>query len=200
LISYTKSSTLCKQYHTSRFFGEYLCKLVDERDNYVPGGIFIDYVLDYDNIRIGVNSRLDTIQAAILLVKLKAFVGHELEDVNRAYQKYNDKLNGIVATPVIPDGFYSSFAQYTIKLKNKEQRDGLQKVLKDQGIPSMIYYSKPMHKQGAFGDLAVDEVGYPVTDELCDVVLSLPMHPYLTDNDICKVCDCIIEYIKFCLE
>jgi len=149
----------------------------------------------YDNVRIGVNSRLDTIQAAILQVKLKAFTEHELEDVNKIYHLYNDRLEGIVGIPIIPEGFYSSFAQYTIKLDNKGQRDGLQAKLKDQGIPSMIYYIKPMHKQGAFADLEFVEQDYVVTNELCDVVLSLPMHPYLTAENVDRVCTVIKEYI-----
>ncbi|HHY71892.1 MAG TPA: DegT/DnrJ/EryC1/StrS family aminotransferase [Bacillus bacterium] len=149
----------------------------------------------YDNVRIGVNSRLDTIQAAILKVKLKAFIEHELEDVNRAYQLYTEKLQGIVETPVIPEGYYSSFAQYTIKLKNKEQRDSLQAKLKEQGIPSMIYYIKPMHKQGAFSYLEYDDKDFEVTNELSDIVLSLPMHPYLKEEDIEKVCEVVRGFV-----
>ena len=145
----------------------------------------------YDNVRIGVNSRLDTIQAAILKVKFKAFVDHELEDVNRIYHLYNERLKDIVEIPVIPEGYYSSFAQYTIKLESKAQRDGLQAKLKEQGIPSMIYYNKPMHKQGAFADMKFDEDDYVVTNNLCDTVLSLPMHPYLTGEDVDKVCKVI---------
>lgn len=149
----------------------------------------------YDNIRIGVNSRLDTIQAAILKVKLRALVEHELDDVNRVFELYNEELRGIVEIPIIPDGYYSSFAQYTIKLKNKEQRNQLQAKLKENGIPSMTYYMKPMHKQGAFSYLKFDEEDFAVTNELCDVVLSLPMHPYLTEDDIKKVTDVIRESI-----
>ena len=150
----------------------------------------------YDNVRIGVNSRLDTIQAAILQVKLKAFINHELADVNRVYALYNKQLNDIVEIPVIPEGYYSSFAQYTIKLKSKEQRDGLQAKLKEHGIPAMIYYTKPMHRQGAFTDLAFAEEDFAVTNELCDVVLSLPMHPYLTTTDVDSVCAVIKAYCK----
>lgn len=149
----------------------------------------------YDNVRIGVNSRLDTVQAVILKVKLKAFIEHEVEDVNRVYQSYNERLNGIVEIPFIPEGFYSSFAQYTIKLKTKEQRDGLQAELKEHGIPSMIYYVKSMHKQEAFSYLEFDEKDFEITNELCDTVLSLPMHPYLSEVDVNKVCDVIKEFM-----
>ncbi len=150
----------------------------------------------YDNVRIGVNSRLDTIQAAVLKVKLKAFIDHELSDVNRVYSYYNERLKNIVEIPYIPRGFYSSFAQYTIKLKNRAQRDGLQSKLKEYGIPSMIYYVKPMHKQGAFSGMRFDENDFTVTNELCDIVLSLPMHPYMRENDVDVVCNVIKEYIS----
>lgn len=148
----------------------------------------------YDNVRIGVNSRLDTIQAAILKVKLKAFIDHEVEDVNRVYNLYNERLNGIVETPIIPDGFHSSFAQYTIKLKNNEQRDSLQAKLKEHDIPSMIYYVKPMHKQDAFAHLDFNDQDFEITNRLCDTVLSLPMHPYLSEEDVDKVCHVIKEF------
>ncbi|PLS17801.1 aminotransferase DegT [Bacillus sp. M6-12] len=150
----------------------------------------------YDNVRIGVNSRLDTIQAAILQVKLHAFKEHELDGVNKAYQLYSEKLQGIVETPYIPEGFYSSFAQYTIKLDSKEQRDALQAKLKENDIPSMIYYTKPMHLQLAFSDLPIEEGDFTVTNKLCDTVLSLPMHPYITEEEITKVSDVIQEFMK----
>lgn len=149
----------------------------------------------YDNVRIGLNSRLDTIQAAILKVKLKAFIDHELEDVNRVSKLYNEKLSGIVETPVIPDGVYSSFAQYTIKLKNKEQRDCLQEYLKENGIPSIVYYVKPMHKQKAFSNLEINDNDFSVTKNLCDTVLSLPMHPYLSVKDVDKIVTKISEFL-----
>lgn len=149
----------------------------------------------YDNVRIGVNSRLDTIQAAVLNVKLTAFIEHELEDVNQVYKWYNERLKGIVEIPIIPEGYSSSFAQYTIKLKNKKERDTLQAKLKEQGIPSMIYYVKPMHRQGAFADLEFDEADFAVTNELCDIVLSLPMHPYLEEKDVSKITDAIWNFI-----
>lgn len=149
----------------------------------------------YDNIRIGVNSRLDTIQAAILDVKLTAFIDHELTDVNKVYDLYTSKLKDVVETPVIPKNYYSSFAQYTIKLKNKQQRDGLKEYLHDQGIPSLIYYTKTMHQQTAYIDLANKNEDYPISTKLCDVVLSLPMHPYLTEEEINFVSQKIRDFI-----
>ncbi|MEN1762031.1 DegT/DnrJ/EryC1/StrS family aminotransferase [Anoxynatronum sibiricum] len=147
----------------------------------------------YDNVRIGVNSRLDSIQAAVLNVKLTAFIEHELEDVNRVYRLYTEKLEGIVKTPIIPKGYVSSFAQYTIKLNNKAERDALQAKLKEESIPSMIYYMKPMHKQGAFAEYKYDHNDFEVTNELCDTVLSLPMHPYLTQYDIDRICGIVLK-------
>lgn len=138
----------------------------------------------YDNVRIGVNSRLDAIQAAILNVKLTAFMDHELEAVNKAAALYDSHLKEKVEVPLIPEGYVSSFAQYTLKLKIREQRDRLQSELKAQGIPSMVYYPKPMHRQEAFADLTSWESDFLVTEELSEVVLSLPMHPYLTEQEI----------------
>lgn len=138
----------------------------------------------YDNLRIGLNSRLDTIQAAVLKVKFQAFKDHELESVNRAAKLYDEYLGNVVKTPVVPEGFYSSWAQYTLILESKEQRAYLQKELKEQGIPTMIYYPKPMHLQGAFADLGYQKGDFPVAEALCERVLSLPMHPYLNEEDI----------------
>ena len=149
----------------------------------------------YENVRIGVNSRLDTIQAAVLKVKLKALISHELEDVNRVYELYNERLQDVTRVPVVPDGYYSSFAQYTIKLENREQRDGLQAFLKEKGIPSAVYYARPMHRQGAYAHLEGAEEDYAVSGELCDIVLSLPMHPYLSKEEVDTVCEAIRAYL-----
>lgn len=143
----------------------------------------------YDNVRIGLNSRLDTLQAAILQVKLKAFKDYELKAVNAAADCYTSLLQSVVDTPVIPDGFYSSWAQYTIKLKKSEERDALQASLKAQGIPAMVYYPKPLHLQTAFKGEAIDQC--PVATSLCSRVLSLPLHPYITEGDIEKVCNAL---------
>lgn len=145
----------------------------------------------YDNIRIGINSRLDTIQAAVLQVKFAAFQQHELEDVNRAASLYTQYLGDVLKTPVVPEGFTSSWAQYTLILESSEQRDQLQRALKEQGIPTMIYYPKPMHLQAAFADLGYQKGDFPVAERLCAQVLSLPMHPYLEEEDIRFVCNAI---------
>jgi UDP-2-acetamido-2-deoxy-ribo-hexuluronate aminotransferase len=145
----------------------------------------------YDNIRIGLNSRLDTIQAAILQVKLRAFIDYELEKVNQIADTYTKRLKDIVTTPVIPDGYYSSWAQYTIKLDSKEQRNSLQQKLKKQGIPTMIYYPKPLHKQVAFKNIASNARELSITENLCNRALSLPIHPYLEENTIAYLCKAI---------
>ena len=149
----------------------------------------------YDNVRIGLNSRLDTIQAAILLVKLKAFKEHELTDVNKAAALYTEKLKDYVTTPVIPEGFESSWAQYTIQLKDKESRDRIQTQLKEVAVPAMVYYPKPMHAQTAYNNHYKKDPCCPSATKLCDVVLSLPMHPYITEGDIDLVCRHLIDFL-----
>lgn len=149
----------------------------------------------YDNVRIGLNSRLDTIQAAILNIKLKAFIDYEMKDINIVADKYTERLKDLVKTPVVPNGYISSWAQYTIQLKDKKTRDGLKKALKDSGIPSMIYYPKPMHTQEAFSMYEFDESSFTTTNKLVDTVLALPMHPYLTENDINTVVNVIKTYL-----
>ena len=146
----------------------------------------------YDNERIGFNSRLDSLQAAILRVKLKALEKYELEAVRRAASTYTALLGDVVLTPVEPDGYSSSWAQYTIQLKNSEVRKALQAYLKARGIPTAVYYPKPMHRQAAFAYLQVPEASCPTASRLCDTVLSLPMHPYLTVEEI----EAVVEGIK----
>lgn len=146
----------------------------------------------YDNVRIGVNSRLDTLQAAILQVKFKAFTEYELDKINKAATYYTEKLNGIVKTPFVPEGYYSSWAQYTIVLEDRGQRDGLQLYLKEKGIPSMVYYPKPMHEQTAYKELDYQKGSSPVAEMFSDCVLSLPIHPYIEKTEI----DSVIKNIK----
>ncbi|MEG1669331.1 DegT/DnrJ/EryC1/StrS family aminotransferase [Chryseobacterium sp.] len=145
----------------------------------------------YDNVRIGVNSRLDAVQAAILKVKFKAFREYELEDINKVAAKYTTLLQEVVDTPIIPENYYSSWAQYTIKLGSKEQRDNLQMKLKEAGIPSMVYYPTPMHKQSAFSADKFTADFCPNSTSLCQRVLALPLHPYMNDEDVNKICDLI---------
>lgn len=145
----------------------------------------------YNNIQLGMNSRLDTIQAAVLDVKLTAFADYELEAVNNAARMYTERLAGKVITPVIPEGFYSSWAQYTIQLPSREKRDALQAALKAQDIPTMIYYPRGMHEQGAFSALAYNGE-CPNSERLCGTVLSLPMHPYLDEQTVDTVCKALL--------
>lgn len=149
----------------------------------------------YDNIRIGMNSRLDTLQAAILTPKFKVFCEYELDAVNKVAEQYNSRLEGLVETPKVPDGFYSSWAQYTIQLKDNETRNRLQRELKEKEIPTMIYYPKPMHSQTAFKDVK-QYVECPVTEQLCDTVLALPMHPYMSEEQILFVTDNIRDILN----
>ena len=140
----------------------------------------------YENVRIGLNSRLDTVQAAVLLEKLKAFKEYELEAVNAAAKAYSERLSGSVKVPAIPAGFGSSWAQYSILLESSEQRSRVQDALKSEGVPTMVYYPLPMHLQKAFA--GTDGLrDCPVATALCERVLALPMHPYLTEEQIDKV-------------
>lgn len=139
--------------------------------------------MKYDNVRVGMNSRLDTVQAAILRVKLRAFVEHELDDVNERAAWYEDLFGGTeYKTPSVLEGYLSSWAQYTVICPDGVDRDELQATLKLQGIPSNVYYPKPMHEQLAFADGCLS-LPCPVTERLCKKVLSLPMGPYLTRED-----------------
>ena len=148
----------------------------------------------YENVRIGMNSRLDTIQAAILQVKLRAFAG-EFAAVNKAATEYTAQLADIVETPFVPDGFMSSWSQYTIKLNGKTERDGLQAYLKGQGIPSMVYYPSPIHCQIAYRNSGMPESDCPVAGKLCETVLSLPIHPYISLEEINVVCNAIKTFL-----
>lgn len=138
----------------------------------------------YDNREVGFNSRLDTLQAAILLPKFRAFAGHELDDVNRAAAWYTELLGDKVITPYVPEGFVSSWAQYSILLKSPEERAAVQKALKEQDVPSMLYYPRGIHQQGAYRDMGLSDGDYPNTIEATRRVLALPMHPYLTEEDV----------------
>ncbi len=151
----------------------------------------------YDNVRVGMNSRLDTLQAAVLQVKLRAFQEEEWMRVNAVAASYTAQLQAYVRTPFVPEGYSSSWAQYTIQLPDRAVRDALQRRLKEAGIPSMVYYPKPMHAQSVFsrpqGAVAMD---CPCASVLPGRVLSLPMHPYLTEEEVMRVCEIIIQELN----
>lgn len=155
----------------------------------------------YNNIRLGLNSRLDTIQAAILQVKLKAFIDYEVTDINKIAECYTAEfescgLDKIVVLPKIQEGFLSSWAQYTIQLPSKISRESLQKELKKYDIPTMVYYIKPMHQQGAYANTISANADCPVTERLSASVLSLPMHPYMQHTDVTYIVTKINEILK----
>lgn len=150
----------------------------------------------YDNVRIGMNSRLDTLQAAILKVKFKAFATYELDAVQRIANRYNSNLATVVQTPFVPQGFASSWAQYTIVLDDEKMRNNLQNHLKASGIPSMIYYPKPIHEQDAYTTTIIDKpAACPNTEKLCKTVLSLPMHPYLATDEVDRISEAVAKVI-----
>lgn len=144
----------------------------------------------YDNVRIGMNSRLDTIQAAVLLQKLR-FFEEEVEACNRVAAKYDERLRGNVKIPVILDNMRSSWAQYTICLKDGEERERVIAQMQADGIPSAVYYRKPMHRQEAFVSRLIEAVSCENTEFICERCLSLPFHPYMEDAEIKAVCDSI---------
>lgn len=133
----------------------------------------------YDNVRVGLNSRLDTMQAAILLPKLHAFIDFELDARHKWAELYTELLNDKVKVPTVPDGFTSSWAQYTILLDSRENRDVLQAKLKEDGIPSNIYYPKSVHEQTVYLSLGYGEGSLPNAERASKGVLSIPMHPYM---------------------
>lgn len=150
----------------------------------------------YDNVRIGMNSRLDTLQAAILRVKLKAFENYELGAMQQIANRYTCNLATVVQTPLIPQGFASSWAQYTIVLDDENERNNLQNHLKASDIPSMIYYPKPIHEQDAYSTTIIDKSAVcPNAEKLCKTVLSLPMHPYLATDEVDRISGAVAKAI-----
>lgn len=132
----------------------------------------------YDNVRIGLNARIDTLQAAILIEKLSIF-SKEIEKRNQVAARYTRELGDIVSAPCVMDGAISTWAQYTLKVN---KRSHIQASLKEAGIPSAVYYPKPLHQQTAYKDYPQAGNGLPVSDRLAGEVLSLPMHPYLDEQ------------------
>jgi dTDP-4-amino-4,6-dideoxygalactose transaminase len=133
----------------------------------------------YDNVRIGMTARLDTVQAAVLIEKLKIF-GDEIAARDRVAARYAKALGDVVDVPRVPEASTSVWAQYTIRLAGG-QRAGFDAALKAQGIPTAIYYTKPLHRQEAYRHFPVVDGGVPVSERLADEVISLPMHAYLDE-------------------
>jgi len=134
----------------------------------------------YDNVRIGLTARLDTVQAAVLIEKLKIFED-EIAARNRVAQRYAQGLGNVVTVPHLAGGVTSVWAQYTIRLPKGTDRDGFASALKAQGIPTAIYYPKSMHQQTAYMDFPIADGGLPVCERLSSDVISLPMHAYLDE-------------------
>jgi len=137
----------------------------------------------YNNIRIGMNGRLDSIQAAILLPKLEIF-SREIEQRNEIAQRYTTALKDVVTTPIVLENSISTWAQYTIRTP---KRDHLATELRNQNIPTAVYYANPLHVQTAYKDYPIGGGNLPVTDELAKDVISLPMHPYLEQETQDKI-------------
>ncbi|QJB56603.1 DegT/DnrJ/EryC1/StrS family aminotransferase [Pseudodesulfovibrio sp. zrk46] len=138
----------------------------------------------YENVRLGINGRLDSMQAAVLLAKFEIFPD-EIEKRQAAAGRYNELLDGIdgVTVPTVPEGNTSVWAQYSLLARDTEHREELMGKLKEVNIPSVIYYPKPLHLQKAFANLGYSEGDLPVCENLASRIFSLPMHPYLEAED-----------------
>ena len=148
----------------------------------------------YDNVRIGLTGRLDTMQAAVLIEKLKIFED-EIVARNRVAERYSRGLGNLVTVPRLASGCTSIWAQYTIRLPKGTDRDGFAAALKAQGIPTMVYYTKSMHQQTAYRNYPVADGGLPVSEKLSDDVISLPIHAYLDE----AAQDRVIEAVRSAL-
>jgi UDP-2-acetamido-2-deoxy-ribo-hexuluronate aminotransferase len=147
----------------------------------------------YNNVRIGLNARLDTLQAAILLSKLEVFP-HEIEERQRVAKRYTHGFSGCekLTIPHIPDGLQSIWAQYSLLA---EERATLQAQLKEQGIPTAVYYGRPLHLQPAYSNLGYKHEDMPVSERVSQQVLSLPMHPYLPDDEIDRIVEAVLQAV-----
>lgn len=143
----------------------------------------------YDIVRVGMNARLDTVQAAILLAKLPHFEA-ELKARNAVATAYSGSLSNVVQVPTLLPEARSAWAQYTIKVPSS-QRDAIADRLKQAGVPTAVYYPKPMHLQTAYRDFGEGEGSLKNCEALSQQVLSLPMHPFLPESQIEKICDAV---------
>ncbi|WP_027398931.1 DegT/DnrJ/EryC1/StrS family aminotransferase [Anaerovorax odorimutans] len=149
----------------------------------------------YNNVRIGLNSRLDTIQAAVLLSKLP-ILNQELDLRNCIASLYSKKLQGVVRPPSVEEGYKSSWAQYSILSQNEKERDLLKNKLAEAGISTAIYYKTPLHLQPVFNHLSYRENDFPIAEDISKRILSLPMHPYLTEEEIDSVANILLVTLK----
>lgn len=141
----------------------------------------------YETVRVGMNSRLDTLQAAILLAKIDIFA-EEIDSRNRLADRYSDALKDIVIAPAKPERTISAWAQYTLRVKH---RDIFQEVLSEAGVPTAIYYPLPMHLQPAYREFGGGLGSLPASEQLSGEVISLPMNPYWTDDDLRRVVEAV---------
>ncbi|MBC8213909.1 MAG: DegT/DnrJ/EryC1/StrS family aminotransferase [Candidatus Marinimicrobia bacterium] len=144
----------------------------------------------YENARIGLNARMDSIQAAILLAKMTIF-NNEVLQRNKVAELYTKKLMGKVETPTIPDGYISAWAQYSVLAESGKHREEIQSKLKEQEIPTAIYYPKPLHLQSAYKYLNYTDGDFPISEAVSKRIFSLPMHPYLEEEDIDKIAEIV---------
>ena len=144
----------------------------------------------YDNARVGINGRLDALQAAILLAKLDIFP-EEVEMRQKVAQRYTDGLgsHGSLVTPFVPDEMRSVWAQYSILAEDEAHRTQLQEKLKAEGIPTAIYYPTPLHLQSAFENLGHKTGDFPISEGCSQRIFSIPMHPYLSKTDQDRIVD-----------
>ncbi len=145
----------------------------------------------YDNIRIGLNGRMDALQAAVVIPKLKIF-DEEMEKRNKVAKRYTENLKDDFIVPVIPEDKVSSWAQFSLLAETKEQREKILEKMKEKEIPIMIYYPIPMHLQTAFQYLGYRKGDLPQCEDYADRIFSIPMHPYLTEEEIDFVSEALI--------
>jgi dTDP-4-amino-4,6-dideoxygalactose transaminase len=143
----------------------------------------------YDNVRVGLTGRLDTMQAAVLLEKLKIFPD-EIAARNAAAERYSNALGNVAGVPRVPEGHTSVWAQYTIRVESGRRAE-LADALKHEGIPTAIYYPKPLHRQTAYERCPYAEGGLAVSDRLAEEVISLPMHAYLDEPTQDRIIDAV---------
>ena len=148
----------------------------------------------YDNVRIGLNSRLDTIQAAVLLEKMDLFEA-ELALREQAAGRYTDQLKDVIEVPAVLPGYTTCWAQYTLKTKNLEERKRILQALNQKGIPTAVFYPAPIHRMAAFSGNPFPRWSLAVTESLSERVFSVPMHPYLSETEIDGICSIIRDNV-----